>query len=410
VTAEDMLCALEHGSICLLETPQRALFERTIRAIPSRPQRALPRESVRERLPAIVHSHAIENELDDHMPDYDVAQTPSYMVKAMLHARRELIPFDDGVHSEFWEKTYPSIVGDWLEMGIPEVAASIRSAGDVSDYFADVWGFLTEMRTIERIWAGVSYPVRALLLRCPDEHEAIEIVKKIVSAGDTDEADVSRRSSLVWSMIRRREAKEICRTTKVDRSAGTNEYVDRIRATPAAAETCFVIDTDALPVEAAALIAEKTALVVRLLESWLDNIDMLGQDLDLRPFFSERGNPSIVRCELAMGPAFWCQHKQLWPVVFAFRRSIPVVYVFERSLVVCQYAFCHFCDLRYIADLSPKQYPTTIVDEDGTASYPGPSGWSRYRPSLLADVVNEASYRNVGTLAKAYAVENSHSA
>jgi hypothetical protein len=137
---------------------------------------------------------------------------------------------------------------------------------------------------------------------------------------------------------------------------------------------------------------------------------MLGQDLDLRPFFSERGNPSIVRCELAMGPAFWCQHKQLWPVVFAFRRSIPVVYVFERSLVVCQYAFCHFCDLRYIADLSPKQYPTTIVDEDGTASYPGPSGWSRYRPSLLADVVNEASYRNVGTLAKAYAVENSHSA
>jgi len=91
-------------------------------------------------------------------------------------------------------------------------------------------------------------------------------------------------------MIRRREAKEICRTTKVDQCAGTNEYVDRIRATPAAAETCFVIDTDALPVEAAAVIAEKTALVVRVPESWLDNVDMLGRDYDLRPFFRSGGN------------------------------------------------------------------------------------------------------------------------
>ncbi|SFU25534.1 hypothetical protein SAMN05192563_10386 [Paraburkholderia aspalathi] len=138
VTAEDMLCALEHGSICVAETPQRALFERVIRAIPRRPQRTLSRESVRERLPAVVHSYAIESELEAHMPDYDVAQTPSYMVKAMLHARRELILFDDGAHPEFWEQTYPSIVGDWLEMDIPEVAASILSAGEVSDYFADV--------------------------------------------------------------------------------------------------------------------------------------------------------------------------------------------------------------------------------------------------------------------------------
>jgi hypothetical protein len=410
VTAQDMLCALEHSSTCLEKTPQRALFERAIQAVSRRPQRTLSRESVRERLPAIVHSYAIENELITHMPDYDVAQTPSYMVKAMLHARDELISFDDGVHSEFWEKTYPGIVGDWLEMDIPEVAASILSAGEVSDYFADVWGFLTEMRAVERIWAGVSYPVRALLLRCPNEHEAIEIVRKIVRAGDTDDADVSRRSSLVWSMIRRREANEICRTTKVAQCIKTNEYIDHIRATPAAAETCFVIDTDALPVEAAALIAEKTTLVVRLPESWLDNRDMLGQDSDLRPFFSEHGKPSIVRCELAMGPAFWCQHKQLWPVLFAFRRSIPVVYVFEDSLVVCQYAFSHFCDLRYIADLSPKQYPTTIVDEDGTVSYPGSSGWSRYRPLLLTGTVNEASYRNAGTLAKTYVAENSHSA
>jgi hypothetical protein len=406
VTAEDMLCALEHGPICLAETPQRALFERAIRAISSRPQRALSRESVRGRLPAVVHSYAIESELDAHMPDYDVAQTPPYMMKAMLHARRELILFDDGAHSEFWEKTYPSIVGDWLEMDIPEVAASILSAGEVSDYFADVRGFLTEMRTVERIWAGVSYPVRALLLRCPDEHEAIEIVKKIVRAGDTDEADVSRRSSLVWSMIRRREATEIFPATKVDRSAGTNEYIDRLRAAPAATETCFVVDKHALPVEAAAVIAEKTALVVRLPESSLDNVDMLGRDGDLRPFFSERGKPGTVRCELAMSPAFWCQHKQLWPVVFAFRRSIPVLYVFDDSLVVCQYAFCHFCDLRYIADLSPKQYLTTIVDEDGTISYPGPSGWSRYRPSLLTDVLNEASYRNVGALSKTYLAES----
>jgi hypothetical protein len=410
VTAEDTMCALEHGSIGLAETPQRALFERAIRAISSRPQRALSRESVRERLPAVVHAYAIENELDAHMPDYDVAQTPPHMVKAMLHARRELILFDGGAHSEFWEKTYPSIVGDWLEMDIPEVAASIRSAGDVSDYFADVWGFLTEMRTVERIWAGVSYPIRALLLRCPDEHEAIEIVKKIVHAGDTDEADASRRSSLVWSMIRRREAKEICRATKVDQSAGANEYIDRLRATPAAAETCFVVDKHALPLEAAAVIAEKAALVVRVPESWLDNVDTLGQDYDLRPFFSERGKPSIVRCELAMSPAFWCQYEQLWPVVFAFRRSIPVVYVFERSLVVCQYPFCHFCDLRYIADLSPKHYPTTAVDEDGTVSYHRPSGWSQYRPSLLTHVVNEASYRNVGALSKTYVAENTSTA
>jgi hypothetical protein len=111
-----------------------------------------------------------------------------------------------------------------------------------------------------------------------------------------------------------------------------------------------------------------------------------------------------------MGPAFWCQYEQLWPVVFAFRRSIPVVYLFERSLVVCQYPFCHFCDLRYIADFSPKHYPTVTVDEDGTISYDGPSGWNRYRPSLLTDVLNDASYRNVGALSKRYVAENTSTA
>ncbi|SFU25538.1 hypothetical protein SAMN05192563_103810 [Paraburkholderia aspalathi] len=81
-------------------------------------------------------------------------------------------------------------------MDIPEFAASILDANAVSDYFANEWGFLTEKGTGERIWAAVSYLVRALLLRCPDEREAIEIVSRSCAQA-TRMKLMSRRASLV---------------------------------------------------------------------------------------------------------------------------------------------------------------------------------------------------------------------
>lgn len=405
--AEDMLDEVTDGSRHIPFTAERVTFERVLRQVIRRyPERTASSKGAADQLPAVVHSYHIESELDELMQPLKAKQLAPYLLTALRHARKELITCDDGTDHEFWNQTYPKVVGDWLEIDLPDIAASIQSAGAVSEYVHDFWSFLRLMREVERVWTGVSHPVRALLVRCADKQKALEIVRAIVCAHDTGEPDIPYFASLVWNMIRRRETCNRQRATKAALYAGTNEYIDRIRATPDSYESCFVTDTHILPADISATIEEKTALVVRLPEPWLRDVDQLTQDIGPRLFIAEYENPNKRRGALAMSIAFWCKYNQLWPVLLAFRRAIPVVYVFNEVCVVCQYPFHHFSDLRDIDDLSPEHYPTNTVAADGTYSDWRAREWVHVRPSVLKTVVDERSYRNVGVLARAYLAEN----
>ncbi|MFL9913963.1 hypothetical protein PQR75_00850 [Paraburkholderia fungorum] len=409
--AEDMLDGVTDGSRHIPFTTERVTFERVLRQVIRRyPERTGSSKGAADQLPAVVHSYHIERELDELMQPLESKQLAPHLLTALRHARKELLTCDDGTYREFWDDTYPKVVGDWLEIDLPDIAASIQRGGALSEYVHGFWSFVNLMIKVERVWAGVSHPVRALLVRCADEQKALDIVRAIVCAHDTDEPDIPYFASLVWNMIRRRETCNRNRATRATLYAGTNEYIERIRATQDSYESCFVADTQTLPADMSATIEETTALVVRLPESWLDDTDRLAQGTGLQPFFSEFENSDKCRCELAMSLAFWCEYDHLWPVMFAFRRAIPVVYVFNEVCVVCQYRFHHFSDLRAIADLSRKRYLTNTVAADGTCSDRSANGTIHVRPSILKSVVDEGSYRDVGAIAQTYLAEHPEAA
>jgi hypothetical protein len=410
VTPMDMLEALERNARTIAVTRQRALFERVLHQLQERgPTRGRSHASASAALPGIVHQYSAENDLDELMQMDDRRAVDACLVASMRHARRELLSCDNGTDPAFWQKTYPEVVTKWLELDLPETAAQIQREDAVRDYVNDVTQFREQMMNVERLWTGVSHPVRALLLRCADEQKALNIVAAIVRAGKTEERDVCYCASLVWSMIKRRETYTGERVTKVDQCTDRNEYIDGIRASDTANDICFVTATNSLPANMKAVIEETDVLVVRMPEAGLHDIDLLSKPLELRPFFSRDIDTKKFRRELTMTNALWCEYEQLWPIVFAFRRHIPVVYTFRDICVVCQYPFDHFSDLRYVGDLHPRHYPTTDVASDGTCEGYGPAkrGRIRIRPVVIKSVVDESAYRNVGELSKAFVAERS---
>ncbi|NIE66850.1 hypothetical protein [Burkholderia sp. Ax-1719] len=329
---------------------------------------------------------------------------------AITHARRELLACDTGDDPSFWRKVYTSVLGDWLQTDMPEVAAEILEKGLTAEYFSSAWVYVSQMQKVERFWSGLGSPIRELLLTENDEACGVALIAEVVRAdgSSVDENEVIAWSKRVWRMMQRRSSCNSERGSDPIRSIESNAFLDFVRECANAIDTCYFADIEMLPASFRECTDETRVLVVRLPEPWSAAPDELASQPGLDSFFwrTDRGNEYFA---LAISRAFWCDYEKLLTHLPSFRRSIPVLYVFEGRCALARYRFQHFSDLRALVD-TPYHWRSLlhISDEDWGQDKNG-SAWisvlpdgSRIKPSLLSNVVDMTGGATCRKLSETY--------
>ncbi|MEX3945564.1 hypothetical protein AB4Y44_39770 [Paraburkholderia sp. BR10937] len=335
------------------------------------------------------------------------------LATAVAHTRRELLACDNSGAPDFWGKIYTSVLGDWLETDVPEVAAEVLANGLTSEYFKSVWHYVKQMCWVERLWAGLGHHIRDLLLRETDEVLALQLIGAVVSAGELqiDEHRVGAWSRRVWQMLQRRDS---CAKESADGlivSAESNTFLESVRSSTNGYDTCYLVDAKTLPARFCGLTDERQVLVVRLPEDWLLALGEIESQPGLSCFWWERGKD--CRLALSINRAFWCDYDELWSKLFKFRRSIPVLYVFETCCIFARYRFQHFSDLRAVADVPHKRRLTLDISGENWEHYSSSVYWTaalpdgrRLKPSILGNLVDMTSGTAGGKLREARLREN----
>ncbi|WP_341318696.1 hypothetical protein WN982_27210 [Paraburkholderia sp. IMGN_8] len=332
---------------------------------------------------------------------------------ALRHARQQLLAFDTGYDPEFWCKIYTSVVGDWLEEDLPDVAAEIVATGAVSPYFNHVWSYVKQMKEVERLWVGISYPIRALLRAEQNESEALHVIEQFVRQDGKDGTEVAAWVRRIWDMVKRRDSAQEQPASPVTCSDEWNAEVDHIRRAFRGGSTCYVIDADALPRSLRSLTDENSVLAVRLPERWLRAEHILSAPANLECFYWTNSSTEDTDLTLSINRSFWCSNEYLWPQLFRFRRSIPVLFVFKGKCVLARYRFNHFSDLRAVSDVSRKHLPTLEISDtewkhDGAAGFHTsmPTDGTSTKPAIFTNLVDRSKVLASKNLRKAYVSEN----
>ncbi|QBR03614.1 hypothetical protein [Paraburkholderia pallida] len=415
---DEMVYALDHGEWECGDTEARASIERVVRAVHRRyaagehhlesPQSA--------QVPAAL---LVPGEVAADLWNADASLLPSRapdnlsaMARALRHAKRELLACDCGNGSGSWDLVYTRVLGQWLEVDLPEVAAEILATGSVVEYFQKLAEYRADMCAVEEVWNRLGSPLRSLLLRTNSETEAICIIEQVVRKGRKDESDVALCTGRVWDMVRRRAAAGYADSVPLSTINGTNEAIEAIRASGEA--TCHFVDTVSLPERVASQTGEKHALVVRLPQVWRQAESEFEKRAHLECFFLSTAGSNDTRSAISFGQIFWCDREGLWPRLFRFRRHIPVLYVFDDDCVFAHYPFAHFVDLRACLDIPVRQWGSREIPEDGWRTDRA-SQWfateleqtdARLFPAVLNRVVDYSAVPIVDALGDAYLAEN----
>jgi hypothetical protein len=211
LTPDDMLYALQSGAWACDDLVARKNIERAL-------VRVLRRNAGTERMSqsqSVVQNWLAEPRQRNalYIPDLCASDTLAPQVapvlaKALGHARRELALCDSGSGPEFWCRIYTSVLGDWLESDMPEVAHELLETGLVAEYSTSVWAYVRQMQRVEWMWNGLSYPLRTLLLRTRDEDVAIRLIAQVVQTHGMGEAEVPAWTTRVWNTVKRRDLYE----------------------------------------------------------------------------------------------------------------------------------------------------------------------------------------------------------
>lgn len=332
---------------------------------------------------------------------------------ALRHARQQLLASDTGYDPEFWGKIYTSVVGDWLEEDLPEIAAQIAATGQVSPYFNHVWIYVKQMQKVERLWNGVSHPIRALLRTVEGETEALRVIEQFVREDGTNEAEVAAWARRTWDMVKRRNPTQEQPIGLATCRDEWNADVEHIRRAFRGGSTCYLIGADALPQTLRPLTDEKSVLAVRLPERWLRAEHVLAEPADLKRFYWTNGSTEDTDLTLSINRSFWCSNEYLWPQLFRFRRSVPVLFVFKEKCILAGYRFNHFSDLRGVSEVSLKHLPTfEILDAEWENGRPAErrrhvrADETATRPAIFTNLVDCSKATAGASLRKAYLSEN----
>ncbi|RQM47140.1 hypothetical protein EHZ19_15925 [Paraburkholderia bannensis] len=335
------------------------------------------------------------------------------LATAVAHARRELLTCDDGGTPDFWGKIYTSVLGDWLETDVPEVATEVLDNGLTSEYVKSVWLYVKQMDWVERFWAGLGHHIRDLLLGETDEVLALRLIGAVVNAGELhiEEHRVGAWSRRVWQMVQRRDSRAQKSADSLIASAESNMFLESVRSSTKGYDTGYLVDTKMLPGRFCGLTDERQVLVVRLPEDWLSALGEIESQPGLYCFWWEMGKDCGL--SLSINRAFWCDYDELWSKLFKFRRSIPVLYVFETVCIFARYRFQHFSDLRAVADVPHKKRLAVDISGENWEHYPSSASWTatlpdghRLKPSILSNLVDMTNGTGVGKLRQACLREN----
>ncbi|MBB5460242.1 hypothetical protein [Paraburkholderia sp. Cpub6] len=286
----------------------------------------------------------------------DLASLPR---TALAHATHQLTQCDNVAYGSFWDAVYTSAICDWLEQDAPEVAAEIVKKGLSSLYVAAITDFRSTMISVEEMWKDLSHPLRALLLQVKGEHEALNLLRKFAENFAKCELEVSTYAALLWEIVKRRNCP--AEHSRVYTSDATNALVEAVRSAPANEATCHLVDVTSLPDVFRIVADEKQALVVRLPDSWLEDLDALAHYDGLEPFFRKDTSNGQCLSSLSISHAFCCDYDALWPLMFTWRRHVPVMYVFAERCAFALHVFRHFIDLRRVSDTPARHWPTVSI-------------------------------------------------
>lgn len=335
-----------------------------------------------------------------------ISQLALLPTSALTHASRQLIQSDNVGYGSYWDKVYTSVICDWLEQDEPAIATEIVEKGLSSVYVAAVTDFRSIMTSVEDMWRDLSHQLRALLLQVKEEHEAQNLLRNFSENYAKSELEASTYATLLWEMVKRRNC--AAQSFRVHTSNSTHTLIETVRSAPENYANCYLVDISSLPEDLRNLTDEHQALVVRLPESWLSQLDAL-QLYRLQAFFREDNSSGQLCSSLRISSAFCCDHESLWPLMFAWRRHVPVVYVLDEQCVFARHVFRHFVDLRHVSDTPARHWPTNDIiatrdTSNASAAYiavdNGPR--SNVPPAILANINDLRTARVTTTLKEAF--------
>ncbi|MEX3992678.1 hypothetical protein AB4Y35_18120 [Paraburkholderia sp. EG286A] len=417
LTPEDMRRALKSRAWGCGDPEARAAIGRALHFVLADSKDAEtsgpPHSGANRTAPENTHRNHVECSSDARAADeLDPVLQPA-LATAVAHTRRELLACDNGGVPDFWDKIYTSVLGDWLETDVPEVAAELLANGLTSEYFKSVWHYVKQMCWVERLWAGLGHHIRDLLLREIDEVFALQLIGAVVRAGELhiDEPRADAWSRRVWQMLQRRDSRTKESADSLIVSAESNTFLESVRSSTNGYDTGYLVDAKTLPSRFRGLTDERQVLVVRLPEDWLSALGEIESQPHLYCFYWESGED--CRLALSINRAFWCDYDKLWLKLFKFRRFIPVLYVFGTCCIFARYRFQHFSDLRAVADVPNKRRETLDISGENWEHYPGSAYWttalpdgSHLKPTILCNLVDKTSGTPRRELREVYLREN----
>ena len=335
-----------------------------------------------------------------------ISQLASLPTTALTHASRQLTQSDNVAYGSYWDKVYTSVICDWLEQDAPDIATEIVEKGLSSVYVAVVYDYLSTMTSVEVMWQELSHPFRALLLQAKTEDEAIRVLRNFVGNFEKTELETSIKSVLLWEMVKRRNCAS--ESFRVHTSNSANTLIETVRSAPENYANCYLVDISSLPDDFRILTDEHQALVLRLPESWLSDLDALELYNGLEAFFREDNSSGQCWSSLRISSAFCCDHKSLWPQMFAWRRHVPVVYVLDEKCVFALHVFRHFADLRRVRDTPARHWPTNYTTAKDTGNVSSAyvavdnAARSNLPPAILANITDLRTARGATTLIDAF--------
>ncbi|WP_207002696.1 hypothetical protein [Trinickia mobilis] len=311
--------------------------------------------------------------LFDHFEAYQISEQLSAPLDnsnaplelATIWFRSTLDSMDDGRHLHFWSTVYTSVLGEWLQLAAPFLAKSVETNGLIPAFYKAATSYVETMRDIERLWHRLSEPLRSLLSHCTvDAEEAVGIIASMLEFPEHEEAARELTARMVYAMFCRRLNPDRTTTTREPyQLLASNTVLQTIRHEAASLETCYLVDSSALPKPFEERITERQCIVVRLPEERLQLLDQLARDVGLTGLFSKMADGSQQRCNLTVNHAFWALQEQLWPMMFRFRNEVPVLYVFPEICVLVLYRFNHFVDLRRVADVPYRHWDSATLND-----------------------------------------------
>lgn len=356
LTPEVVLEALDSGTWSCDTPGIHALFENALFALTERVALDIPAE----------HHHVnttwrpvAERNLDAFaLAPTPIPESSALPVLALAHANQQLLACDDGYDPSLWENSYTSVVCDWLERDLLDIAREIIANGLTTEYVDRLLMYRFTMRCVEKMWQGLSHPIRALLLGAQKEEDALRVLEAFIRAVPDPDSDASDWVVLLWEMVKRRNVE--ARAVPVHICDIRSSELDSVRSTANDVAACCVVDTESLPASLRTMTDEQQVLLVRVTEDWLHHSDELTQG-NLECVYLENRVTGKWTKVLGITPAFCCNYEELWPLMFGWRRSVPILYVFEERCVFAVLPFHHFPELKTIANIPKRQLPTVAA-------------------------------------------------